>query len=186
MVMSEESDSVNYLSTDDILAIHELIVESNEDTEPGIPSPGDVAYAVEHVREGHFGQVPESLHEKAYQLLRLLAANHPFVDGNKRTALMSVRIFYALNGLKFDYDREVKAILKELATDEADVSEGTVLSYLREHTEPLAPEYAATIELWFSRIEDVDALPTEVNPEDFEGQSEDEPNGYDGDSPSES
>lgn len=29
-VMSEESDSVNYLSTDDILAIHELIVESNE------------------------------------------------------------------------------------------------------------------------------------------------------------
>lgn len=34
--MSEESDSVNYLSTDDILAVHELIVESNEETEPGI------------------------------------------------------------------------------------------------------------------------------------------------------
>lgn len=183
--MSEESDSVNYLSTDDILAIHELIVESNEDTEPGISSQGDVAYTVENVREGHFGHVPESLYEKAYQLLRLIAANHPFVDGNKRTALMSVRIFYALNGLKFDYDREIKAILKELATDEADVSEETVRSYLREHTEPLAPEYAATIELWFSRIEDVDALPTDVSPEESEGESGDEPNGYDGDSPSE-
>ena len=184
--MSEESDSVNYLSTDDILAIHELIVESNEYTEPGISSPGDVAYAVEHVREGHFGHVPESIHEKAYQLLRLLAANHPFVDGNKRTALMSVRIFFALNGLKFDYDREIKAILKELATDEADVAEGAVLSYLREHTEPLAPEYAATIELWFSRIEDVETLPTNLNPEQSEGESGDEPNGYDGDSPNKS
>nr|WP_303648833.1 Fic family protein [Haloarchaeobius litoreus] len=30
--------------------------------------------------------------------MRLIAANHPFVDGNKRTALMSTRIFYALNG----------------------------------------------------------------------------------------
>jgi death-on-curing protein len=183
--MSEESDSVNYLSTDDILAIHELIVESNDNTEPGISSPGDVEYVVAHVREGHFGHVPESLHEKAYQLLRLIAANHPFVDGNKRTALMSVRIFYALNGLKFDYDLEIKAILKELATDEADVAEGTVRSYLREHTEPLAPEYAATIELWFSRIEEVDALPTDVSPEKSEGESGDEPNGYDGDSPSE-
>ena len=53
--MSEESDSVNYLSTGDILAIHELIVESNEDTEPGISSRGDIEYAVEHVCEGHFG-----------------------------------------------------------------------------------------------------------------------------------
>ncbi len=29
----------------------------------------------------------ESLHEKAFQLLRLIAANYSFVDGNKRTAL---------------------------------------------------------------------------------------------------
>jgi death-on-curing protein len=183
--MSEESDSVNYLSTHDVLAIHELIVESNEDTEPGVSSRGDVEYAVEHVREGHFGRVPQSLHEKSFQLLRLIAANHPFVDGNKRTALMSVRIFYALNGLKFDYDREIKAILKELATDEADVAEDTVLSYLREHTDPLAPEYAATIELWFSRIEDVDALPSDIDTGVSESESGDEPNGYDRDSPRE-
>jgi death-on-curing protein len=180
--MSEESDSVNYLSTDDILAIHELIVESNEDTEPGISSPGNIEYVIEHIREGHFGHVPESLHQKAYQLLRLIAANHPFVDGNKRTALMSVRIFHALNGLKFDYDREIKAVLKELATDEADVTEGAVLSYLREHTEPLAPEYAATIELWVSRIEGVETLPTNLSPEKSKGESGDEPNSYDGDS----
>lgn len=73
------------------------------------------------IREGHFDQAPETVHEKAYQLLRLLAANHPFVDGNKRTALMSVRVFYALNELEFDYDRRIKEVLKELATDETAV-----------------------------------------------------------------
>lgn len=91
--MSEDSDAISYLSVDDILAIHELIVESNEDTEAGVASPGDVDYTVASIQEGHFGQTPKSIHEKAFQLLRLLAANHPFVDGNKRTALMSVRIF---------------------------------------------------------------------------------------------
>ena len=183
--MSGESDSVNYLSTEDILAIHELIVESNEETERGVSSHGDVEYAVEYVREGHFGHVPESLHEKAFQLLRLIVANHPFVDGNKRTALMSVRIFYALNGLKFDYDREIKTILKNLATDEADVSTETVLSYLREHTEPLSPEYTATVELWFSRIEDLKALPRDVNPEPSGDEGSDDPNDYHRDSPNE-
>lgn len=33
--MGEKSDSVSYLSTDDILEIHELFGESNEDTEAG-------------------------------------------------------------------------------------------------------------------------------------------------------
>jgi hypothetical protein len=31
--MAGQSDSTNYITTDDILAIHELIVESNEDTD---------------------------------------------------------------------------------------------------------------------------------------------------------
>jgi death-on-curing protein len=159
--MDEEPESISYLSADDIRDIHELIVESNADTAGGISSPG---------------QVPESLHEKAYQLLRLIAANHPFVDGNKRTALMSTRIFYALNGLRFDYDREVKEILKVLATDEAGVDEDDVIEYLRAHTQPLAPEYEATINLWLARIEGIDQLRTEHDTVD---QESNEPNDYD-------
>ena len=174
--MDEESESISYLSADDIRDIHELIVESNADTAAGVSSPGDIEYTVEHIEEGHFGQVPESLHEKAYQLLRLIAANHPFVDGNKRTALMSTRIFYALNGRRFDYDREVKEILKALATDEGSVDADHVIEYLRAHTEPLAPEYEATINLWLSRIEGTDQLPTENDTVD---QDSNEPNDYD-------
>jgi death-on-curing protein len=75
--MGEERESISDLSAADIRDIHELIVESNADTEAGISSPGDIEYTVDHIQEGHFGHVPESLHEKAYQLLRLIAANHP-------------------------------------------------------------------------------------------------------------
>ncbi|AUX08311.1 prophage maintenance system killer protein [Halalkaliarchaeum desulfuricum] len=176
--MGEDPEPTRYLSAADILTIHELIVESNEDTEPGVSSRGDVEYAVEAVREGHFGQAPETIHETAYQLLRLIASNHPFVDGNKRTALMSVRIFYALNGLEFDYDRRIKEILKELATDEAAVEAETATAYLRDHTEPLSPEYRATVELWLSRIGAEGSRPTDLDIEGID-EAESEQNGYD-------
>ena len=65
---------------------------------------------------------------------------------------MSTRIFYALNGRRFDYDREVKEILKALATEESSVDAEDVIAYLRAHTEPLAREYEATINLWLARI----------------------------------
>ncbi|WP_254544990.1 type II toxin-antitoxin system death-on-curing family toxin [Halomarina pelagica] len=174
--MDEDSESISYLSAADIRDIHELIVESNAETTAGVSSPGDIEYVVEHIQEGHFGQVPESLHEKAFQLLRLIATNHPFVDGNKRTALMSTRIFYALNGRRFDYDREIKEILKALATDESSVDEDDAVEYLRAHTEPLAAEYEATINLWLARIEGTDQLPTEHDTVDQESH---EPNDYD-------
>jgi len=180
--MAEGADSLNYLSTDDILAIHELVVESNEDTAAGVARSGDIEYAVEHIREGHFGHGPESFHEKAFQLLRLVVVNHPFVDGNKRTALMSVRVFYALNGLEFKYDRQIKEILKTLATDETAVEEEVVLSYLHEHTAPLEPEYKATVELWLSRIMDAERVPDNIESDPAESDRHGEPNDYDSDS----
>ncbi|WP_330633280.1 type II toxin-antitoxin system death-on-curing family toxin [Halocatena halophila] len=176
--MDEDTESIIYLSATDIHAIHELIVESNVDTAAGISSPGDIEYTVEHIKEGHFGHVPDSIHEKAFQLLRLIAANHPFVDGNKRTALMSTRIFYALNGLRFDYDRTIKEILKALATDETSVDDDNVIVYLQEHTEPLAPEYEATINLWLSRIEGIDHLSKDSVYDSADDVTR-EPNGYD-------
>jgi hypothetical protein len=59
------------------------------------------------------------------------------------------------------YNWEIKEILKALATDESSVNEDDVIEYLGAYTEPLAPEYEATINLWLSRIEGTDQLPTE-------------------------
>lgn len=51
-----------------------------------------------------------TLHEKAAALLHSLACNHPFVDGNKRTALAATAVFYQLNGYVIDgVDPEILA-----------------------------------------------------------------------------
>lgn len=90
---------------------------------------------------------------------------------------MSVRIFYALNQLDFEYDRSIKDVLKELATDEATVEKDSVIDYLQKNTEPLALEYVATINLWMSRIEESEQLPSSLEPDNDE-PSDHEPNDY--------
>ncbi|WP_340101693.1 type II toxin-antitoxin system death-on-curing family toxin [Salinibaculum salinum] len=128
------TDSFWYPSVEDILDIHEDIVSEYSDTNSGVQSRGDIEFALEYVSEGSFGSVPETIHEKAFHLLRLLVANHPFVDGNKRTALNTTTVFYLLNGRRFEYDNEIREILAEFGTDEKAVDEDDVLDYLRAHT----------------------------------------------------
>jgi death-on-curing protein len=128
------TDSLWYPSVEDVLDIHEDIVSEYSDTSPGVRSRGDIEFALEYVSEGSFGSVPETIHEKAFHLLRLLVANHPFVDGNKRTALNTTTVFYLLNGRRFEYDDKIRQILVTFGTDEKAVDEDNVLEYLRSHT----------------------------------------------------
>lgn len=46
-----------------------------------------------------------SLHEKAAVLFRSLACNHAFEDGNKRTAVLSLYLFYGFNGYIMTVDQ---------------------------------------------------------------------------------
>jgi death-on-curing protein len=87
-----------------------------------------------YISEGYFGQAPETIHEKAAHLMRLLASEHPYVDGNKRTALAAAAGFYHLNGYEFDVDDEVREILRAFATDADDVDMNRVIEYLETNT----------------------------------------------------
>ena len=129
--------SVWYPSVADVVSIHDNIVTEYTDTYAGIQDRGDIEFALNYIEDGHFGTSPETIHEKAFHLMRLLVANHPFVDGNKRTALNTTVVFYFLNGYRFVYDEEIRTILKRLGTDEQAVDEEETISYLRSHTEQL-------------------------------------------------
>jgi death-on-curing protein len=139
-------DSLWYPSVEDVLAIHEDIVAEYPDTPSGIRDRGDVEFVLSYIEEGQFDSAPESIHEKAYHLLRLLVANHPFVDANKRTALNTVTVFYFLNGVQFAYDDEIRTILKQFGTDERTVDEPDVVEYLNTHTEEL--DLTGEVERW--------------------------------------
>jgi death-on-curing protein len=125
------ADDFVYPSVEQILALHEQIVEEGDATEPGVRSEDTIESALQYISEGFFGEVPSTLHQKAIHLMRLLVADHPFVDGNKRTALRTVVIFYMLNGYVFEYGDEIRALLHRFATDEAEVDTETAVIYFR-------------------------------------------------------
>lgn len=128
------SHEIIYPTVREIVSIHDDIVEEDEDATVGVRDEGQVDYILACISEGHFGRVPEGIHEKAATLMRLLAANHAFVDGNKRTALNATWTFYAMNGIYFDYGEEIKAILKLFAVMEEMVDFDEVVSYFSDIT----------------------------------------------------
>src|SRR5437764_1307275 len=62
-----------------------------------------------------------------------IAKNHPFLDGNKRTALVVMRVFLALNDIEFQATQEEKFVtIMKLAGSEID--EEQLASWIRAHS----------------------------------------------------
>jgi death-on-curing protein len=65
-----------------------------------------------------------------------VAKNHPFIDGNKRTALASMIVFLGLNGIDLDAPQEVAtAIILSLAAGE--IGEEALARWISDHLRPL-------------------------------------------------
>jgi death on curing protein len=64
-----------------------------------------------------------------------LARNHPFVDGNKRTAFVAVELFLALNGFELQAD-DADCVTTMLAVAAGQMDEPAFARRLREHSAP--------------------------------------------------
>ena len=64
-----------------------------------------------------------------------IARNHPFVDGNKRTAFVAVELVLALNRLALTAD-DASCLFTTLALAEGDLSEADFAAWIRAHCEP--------------------------------------------------
>ncbi len=67
-----------------------------------------------------------------------LAKNHPFIDGNKRTAFVAVELFLALNGSVLTAS-DADCVLTMLALAASDFDEAGFAAWSRRHSEPVAP-----------------------------------------------
>jgi death-on-curing protein len=77
-----------------------------------------------------YGDPPPDLADLAASLAFGLARNHPFVDGNKRTAAVACETFIALNGASLDAtDLELYPVYVALA--EGSLSEADFAAWLR-------------------------------------------------------
>jgi death-on-curing protein len=64
-----------------------------------------------------------------------LAKNHPFVDGNKRVAFLSIGLFLFLNGWRLTAT-QADATLTMLAVAAGDIDEPALALWLRDHAAP--------------------------------------------------
>lgn len=92
---------MKYLSVKDVLLLHELAV-INFGGSHGLRDLTLLEAAV-HRPQSTFGgkDLYEDIFSKAASLVHSLLLNHPFVDGNKRTAMFSGMSFLELNGYEF-------------------------------------------------------------------------------------
>ena len=63
-----------------------------------------------------------------------IARNHPFIDGNKRTAFVAVELFLQLNGFALTAG-DADSLLTMLAVAAAQMDEATFARWLRQHTQ---------------------------------------------------
>ena len=63
-----------------------------------------------------------------------LAKNHPFADGNKRTAFVALELFLALNGFNLTA-RDVDCVLTMLAVASGKIDESALAEWIRRNME---------------------------------------------------
>jgi len=89
---------IQFLKIDQTLFIHDLMVKRFGGSF-GIRNLGLIESAVARPKSTFDGKdLYMSIFDKAAALLQSLLKNHPFVDGNKRTALTSAGLFLKQNG----------------------------------------------------------------------------------------
>lgn len=64
-----------------------------------------------------------------------IARNHPFVDGNKRTAFVAAELFLGLNGSELQAE-DADCVVTMLAVASGQMDEATFANWLREHSRP--------------------------------------------------
>lgn len=118
-------------------AIHDEQIAWHGGSE-GIRDAGLLASAIDRPRNlAAYGGDPD-LASLAASLGYGLARNHPFVDGNKRTAFVSVETFLLLNGATLVAgDAECVLIMEGLAG--GTISEAEFAAWIRRNLRPAGP-----------------------------------------------
>lgn len=122
---------MRYLTAEQVLYIHHVLTQG-----AGLRDPGALKSAVARPRSG-FGdeEFYETVCAKAAAFLHSLLDNHPFVDGNKRTAITAAGLFLEYNGRNFTAtNEELEQFTRSVVTE--DPSVGETARWIREHSRP--------------------------------------------------
>ncbi len=124
--------SVRFLSLDDVIRIHERMLEEFGGSS-GIRDPGLLESAVYRPQSGYY----ENLAEMAAALLHSLLMNHAFVDDNKRVAVAAADVFLRFNGqsLKISANEAEVFLIERIKASDGQLLPFT--EWISRHMDPL-------------------------------------------------
>lgn len=124
----------NYISSVEALAIHARIVDKTGGSH-GVRDIGLLESALGRPVQSFGGkELYETVFEKAGALFESLIMNHPFVDGNKRTAVtLAIRFLYK-NGYIFKAEKgEIEQFTVSVVTEKLSIQD--IAAWLGSHVE---------------------------------------------------
>ena len=117
-----------WLTCELLLAVHDEQIAEHGGAS-GIRDMGLLESAVARPLN-HAGYVAADLPELGALYALAIARNHPFVDGNKRTAFVALETFLVLNGLELTA-KDAKATVMMLDMAAGTVSDATFIGWVR-------------------------------------------------------
>lgn len=125
---------IYYPGIDEAVAIHQAIMDLSG-SKAGIFSFTLLHSAIERPKATFSGEdLYPTLEEKAAALIHSLIRNHPFADGNKRTALAVMVRFLTLNGVKMKHPRW-ETVKFTLNIQKKNYSFIDIVSWIKKHIE---------------------------------------------------
>ncbi len=122
-----------WIATAVILAIHDEQLAAHGGAS-GLRDAGLLDSALARPRNRAEYGTPDLAERGALHALAI-AQNHPFIDGNKRTAYVAMELFLALNGARF-IAVDADAVLTTLAMAAGDLSDADFTAWVRRHAVP--------------------------------------------------
>ncbi len=131
---------VRTLSADHIVQCHTRALIDHGGGQAGIRDMGLVEAAIGRMNSGWGDdEFYPTLFDKAAALLDSIIHNHPFIDGNKRTALFAASTLLELNDWELSFS-PTEAVHFALGVANKQIEMPEIVEWLRAHSRQYAPE----------------------------------------------
>lgn len=120
------------ISQEEILRIHDVLIEEFGGSK-GVRDPGLLDSALHRPFATFAGEFlyPEPV-DRAAAILHSIALNHPFIDGNKRTAYVAMRLLLLEEGLDIQATEDAKyTMVIDVASGQMEVE--SIAIWIRDH-----------------------------------------------------
>ncbi|MBA3551071.1 type II toxin-antitoxin system death-on-curing family toxin [Patescibacteria group bacterium] len=115
---------MNYLTISQLLLIHSIIIDETTGGH-GVHKPNILSGIILAPQQAVFGKgLYPTIFLKAALYARDIAMNHPFMDGNKRTAMVAALVFIENNGYVFEAEKgeiehfALQIVIKKLSIED--------------------------------------------------------------------